>query len=117
MIQEVEEFPAIDLTSGSIVANTAYVGPLCIDLQTRNAIRKMYERGLTHHAWRRGNAASYTNRNLVQLLIGELDCFCRRTPTHGRLRFKRAKFFNQRSNRIFALGIETPAALELVRVS
>ena len=77
----------------------------------------MHKRSLAHHARRRSNTSGHANRDLVQLLVGALDWFRRRTFTLAQFRLKRVKLFDHCRDRVFTVGIYQVAAFELIGIS
>src|SRR5438067_7355784 len=95
VIEQVEKLPAFFDGSGVVVMNAFDLGLANINLQARNAVREMHERGLAHHARRRRNASTDTNIYILQLFVRALKHFRRGSLAFCNLRLVSFELLDQ----------------------
>lgn len=76
----------------------------------------MNEGRLAHHARGRRNASGQPDREMVQLLVRELEFVTRGLALIMFPRFKTAELFDDGTDGIFASGFDNLGAVKLVRV-
>src|ERR1044072_8547462 len=99
MIEQTENFPTVHFAAAGpdrIVVHADDVLPSYINLQTRNAVREMHERGFAHDARRRGDTSGHAHANLIQFGISRDDRSLRLSFAFINLRFVTLKFFEDR---------------------
>src|SRR5207237_1480220 len=117
MIEQTEKLPTIDFAPIRVVAYAHYILTAHVNLQARCAGRKMHERGLAHHARRRGDPPGDAHASLIQFVIRRFERVSRRFLSFYNLRLETFELFNYGSDRVFAGCIRRDvAALELIRI-
>ena len=117
VIEELENFPSFFHRRSIIVMNCLYFFPSKVDLQARDAVRKMYKRCLAHHARWRGYAATETHCKLLEFLVRLRKLLGRGSQSFLYLRnvFNNSFVGDNRCDGIFAAG--DTAALEHVWIN